>query len=217
MNLATQSKESFQNKGRRHIKIGMHLYFSLISPLQPQVGWIGLAGSFVGLVFTWFFSVHPVKQNSAQPSTRLENHLSRQSLPTILCSCKDQIHKHMKVSINMQKITSGIIAAFVFVLCIAQPSSAADLRVIKISPQDQRAVVRIDKGDLQVIEVGDELEDFGRVIQIAPGRIVLETEADNGTELVIIRLKNGQHNIERIRKGGEEATVLQAPQSNRQQ
>jgi hypothetical protein len=162
----------------------------------------------------------PVIKESSQSTPRLKEPCSCQQLHKNSGSHKDQYLKYVKVSIKMKKISSGIITSpilVLFVLFSVQPLFAADLRVIKISPQDERAVVRIDKRDLQIIEVGDALQNFGRVIQIAPGRIVLETEADNGTELVIIRLKNGQHNIERIRKGGAEATVLQAPQSNRQQ
>ena len=163
-----------------------------------------------------FLASVPVIKKPSQPATRLEEHSSRQQLHKKSGSHKDLYLKQVKVLIKMEKISSGILTSSIlilFVLFSVQPLFASDLRVIKISPQDQRAVVRIDKGDLQVIEVGDALENHGRVIQIAPGRIVLETETDNGIELVIIRLKNGKQNIERIRKGGEEATELQSPQS----
>ena len=97
---------------------------------------------------------------------------------------------------------------------IGGPLLAAELRVVKISPHDARAVVRIGTDALQVIRVGQDLGDHGKVIEIAPGRVVLEAKSRTGTETVVIRVRNGRQSVERIRRSGEKGTVLQSTQSS---
>lgn len=97
---------------------------------------------------------------------------------------------------------------------IVGPLFAAELRVVKISPGDARAVVRIDTGALQVIRVGDDLGDPGRVIEIAPGRVVLEVRGRAGIETVVIRVQNGRQTVERIQRTAEKGTGLHSTQSS---
>ncbi len=97
-----------------------------------------------------------------------------------------------------------------------------EIRVLKISPQDERAVIKTSERKLQIIKVGDILRVAGspvkkygagglRVIEITTGRIVFEEMTDMGVETVIIRLENGKQRVERIRKAREEQPLLYAP------
>lgn len=113
-------------------------------------------------------------------------------------------------------IISAIFIAFV--ILTAQPLfalSPEEIQVVKISPKDERAVIKTHENDLQVIKVGDSLGHYGRVIEITKGRIVIEARSDRGSEIVIIRIENGRQRIERIRKAGDERPVLYTPQSTK--
>ena len=92
--------------------------------------------------------------------------------------------------------------------------SLDEIKVVKISPTDERAVIKTHGNDLQVIKVGDSLAEHGRVVEITKGRIVLEIDGDRGGERVIIRLDNGKQRIERILKAGDEKPVFSTLQSS---
>ena len=93
----------------------------------------------------------------------------------------------------------------------AQPQE--DFKVIKISPEDETAVVKNRNGDLDLIKVGDSLGEYGGVKGIGSGRIVLEKKGERGSETTIIRVEDGEQRIERIRKAPTKAPVLYTPQS----
>ena len=110
---------------------------------------------------------------------------------------------------------------FVFVLWLPRFASAESLQtaslesiqLLRISPSDERAVVKTPDGKLTLIKVGDTFGDHGgRVIEIAAGRIVIEEKGGKGTEKIIIRLEGDQQRIERIKKEGETPPPLLAPQ-----
>jgi len=92
--------------------------------------------------------------------------------------------------------------------------SLDEIKLVKISPTDERAVIKTQGNDLQVIKVGDSLAEHGRVVEITKGRIVLEIDGDSGGERVIIRLDKGKQRIERIMRAGDERPVFSTPQSS---
>ena len=109
-----------------------------------------------------------------------------------------------------------------------QTVSVDDIKVIKISARDKRAVIKTSERNLQVIKVGDiirvassglrvtgeqategEIAGSGlRVVEITRGRIVMEEMTDRGTETVIIRVENGKQGVERISKVVEPRRTL---------
>ena len=115
------------------------------------------------------------------------------------------------------KFPIKILVIFIlFILINSYPvfaQSLDEIKVVKISSKDERAVVKIHGNDLQVIKVGDSLAEHGRVVEITRGRIVLEINGDRGGEKVIIRLENGRQRIERIMKAGDERPEFSTPQS----
>jgi hypothetical protein len=97
-----------------------------------------------------------------------------------------------------------LIPSFAFAEEPLQTVSLENIQLLRISPSDERAVVKAPDGKLKVIKVGDAIGDKGgRIIEIAEGRVVIEEKSDRETEKVIIRLEGGKQRIERIRKQGE--------------
>ncbi len=90
--------------------------------------------------------------------------------------------------------------------------SVSDLKIIKISARDERAVVKIRDGTLRVIKVGDAIGTQAKVMAIATGRVVIQEVTPRGMETVIIRLENGEQRVERIRKVRAAQPPLYAPQ-----
>ena len=89
--------------------------------------------------------------------------------------------------------------------------SMADIRVLKISPRDKTAVVELADGQLQLIRTGDSVNGIGRVVEIAPQRIVFEHQNQGAKELLVIRLVGQQQKLERISKTDNEKPALVAP------
>ncbi|MBI4697775.1 MAG: hypothetical protein HY758_02365 [Nitrospirae bacterium] len=92
--------------------------------------------------------------------------------------------------------------------------SLDSIQIIKISPQDERAVIKATDGGLKIIKVGDSIGENGKIIEIAKGRVVIEEKTADGMEKVIIRLEDGKQKIERIRKTADKQPLLYAPSTN---
>lgn len=85
------------------------------------------------------------------------------------------------------------------------------IQFLKIAPQEQKAVVKMPDGKLQLIGVGQELVPAIKVIEIAEGRVVLEEIGEHGPETVIVRLDGKYQRIERLRRQGETPPAMVAP------
>ena len=94
------------------------------------------------------------------------------------------------------------------------PLTVDTIQVLKIAAQDERAVIKTPDGKMQVIKVGDQIGDQGKVTEIAKDRIVIEEKKDKETEKVIIRLENGKQRIERIKKKPDQPPQLYAPHTS---
>ncbi|MEW5744068.1 MAG: hypothetical protein AB1805_01330 [Nitrospirota bacterium] len=93
----------------------------------------------------------------------------------------------------------------------AAAASLDIIQLLKISPQDQRAIIKTADGQMQIIKVGDSLGEDGKVVEIVQGRVVIEEQTEQGVETVIIRLEGGKQKIERVRKAPEKQQALHAP------
>jgi hypothetical protein len=94
---------------------------------------------------------------------------------------------------------------------LAFAASEDNIQVLKISPQDQRAVIKTSDGKMWIIKPGDSLGANGKVTEIAADRVVVEEKKDNETENIIIRLVNGKQKVERMKKTGERVPAMYAP------
>jgi len=74
--------------------------------------------------------------------------------------------------------------------------SVDEIRIMKISPQEQRAVIKTPDGKLEMIKVGDPVGNDAKVVEITKDRIVIE----ESTDTVIIRLEDGKQMLERVGK-----------------
>jgi hypothetical protein len=100
---------------------------------------------------------------------------------------------------------------FLVNLSYAFAGSYDDIHVLKISAQDERAVIKTPDGKMQIIKPGDPIGVSGKITEIAADRVVVEEKTGNETEKVIIRLINGKQKVERIKKTVEQAPAMRAP------
>jgi hypothetical protein len=100
---------------------------------------------------------------------------------------------------------------FLFNLSYAFAGSIDDIRVLKISAQDERAVIKTPDGKTQIIKPGDPIGTSGKVTEIAADRVVIEEKKGNETEKIIIRLINGKRKVERIKRTVEQDPAMLAP------
>jgi hypothetical protein len=116
---------------------------------------------------------------------------------------------------NTMSMRINFMLAVVFALLLfAGHSLAADLekfQLLKISPQEQKAVVKAPEGALQLVGIGDVIAGDAKIVEIVEGRVVLEQPGEDGNETVIFRLDGKQQRIERIRGRGEKPPVMNAP------
>jgi hypothetical protein len=108
-----------------------------------------------------------------------------------------------------------LVRLFWVVICVCLYSSgiafSAEIQILKLSPADGRATLKMSDGRMQVIKVGDSVGENDTVIEILKGRVVIEERTNKGIETVIIRLVDGKQSVERIRKAGEEQPGLYSP------
>lgn len=91
---------------------------------------------------------------------------------------------------------------------------AADLggaTFLKISAYDQKAVVKTADGEMQMVAVGDKLDEQTTIVEIVTGRVVLERMNKEGKETIIVRLDGGRQQVESIRSWGENPSLMTAP------
>jgi hypothetical protein len=106
-------------------------------------------------------------------------------------------------------------AGFLIILLNSQPlfaSTLSDIKIIKISSQDQSAVIRSDH-KLRLIKPGDTLSENSRVLEISAGRIVIEENTAKAKETVIIYFENGKQSMERIGRSTSQNPALYMPQT----
>ena len=106
-----------------------------------------------------------------------------------------------------------VIAAALFLLGSVNSFAGAldKVQFIKISPQDEKAVVKGADGKLQVVKPGDAIGESLKVKEIVSGRIVLEEKTDKGMETVIVRLEKGKQRLERLRSQPDKGLPMLAP------
>lgn len=94
-------------------------------------------------------------------------------------------------------IVWSILLPAVVALFFTTAHAGEDLNVLKIDPDEQSAVVKTADDHLKVIQQGDELEPYGRILSISAERIVFMNKKAEKTILV---LANGKQTTRRIGK-----------------
>lgn len=115
----------------------------------------------------------------------------------------------MKVGLQLRSSILILITAVLFISVAVFAADTVDsLHLLKISPQDERAVVKMEDGAKKIIQPGDAIGKNGRVIEITSGRVVIEEQTDGGREMVIIRLEEGRQRTERLSRLPDSKTML---------
>lgn len=123
----------------------------------------------------------------------------------------------MKIKImpnNLIIISTAL--AVLFSATFAFAGVAETIHVLKISPQDQRAVIKQTDGTMRVIKVGDAVGATGKIIEISEGRVIIDEVSNNETERIIIRLENGKQRVERLKKTADKQPPLYSPNAQKQ-
>ncbi len=92
-----------------------------------------------------------------------------------------------------------IVALLSFPSAYAADDTDIDLKIIKFSPADRKAVVQIPGKELLVIKAGDKLEGIGAVVEILGNTVRIEAKTESGVELIIISLDGKKQRVQRIR------------------
>lgn len=127
-----------------------------------------------------------------------------------------------------------------FIGSFAYAETIDDIRVLKISSQDQRAAVKLSDGKMVIIKTGDVLRVAGdglrvvserkkkkrvagyevRVKEIAEGRVVFEERKDRQglPERVVIRVAgSGKQRVERMKRTSAEKPLLKGTRTSANQ
>lgn len=107
----------------------------------------------------------------------------------------------------------SVIALMIVLTSYASAEPIDNIRILKISPQDGKAVIKTTDRELKMIKVGDVLGTAQelKVAEIADGRVVFEKRTDKGTETLIVRLENGKQRVERIKKMMDKQPLVYKP------
>lgn len=114
-----------------------------------------------------------------------------------------------KRSIQKEYSIALIFIVIFFMMIVNVSASSIDsIQLLKISPQDQRAIIKTSGGKMQIIKPGDMVGNDRKVVEITAGRVVFEEKTGSDTETVIIRLEDGKQRVERIKKAAEKQPQL---------
>ena len=118
----------------------------------------------------------------------------------------------MKRDLGMSRTCMAAICCFA-ILCPSAlcADSVQGIQILKISSQDQRAVIQQADGAMRIVKVGDVVGDSGTITEIAPGRVVLDKVSDRETERIIIHLEKGEQRVERLKRSAAKQPMLFTP------
>jgi|WetSurMetagenome_2_1015567.scaffolds.fasta_scaffold319774_1 hypothetical protein len=119
-----------------------------------------------------------------------------ESLITILATFRKGSKMMLKATLVFIQIIVLFSAGFAFSKEPSRVISVEDMKVLRISPHDESAIIRTPDGKMQTIRVGDSIGDVGRVTEIVKDRIVIEGAADT----FIIRMEDGKQLMQRVSK-----------------
>lgn len=112
---------------------------------------------------------------------------------------------------NRTFVVALLVVTAVMVTTAAFAAPLDKVRFIRISAQDSKAVIVTEDGKMRVVTLGDTIAENTTIMEIIPGRIILEEKTERGMETIIVRMDNGKTRIERLRRQPDESQPLVAP------
>ena len=109
-----------------------------------------------------------------------------------MCTYKGAVDYQLQFSKDgayMQKISMALIGSVFAALILISPLNAGELVLVKVSAADQRAVVKDDAGNLEVIKVGDVIEKDWEVIGIADRKVILRKKDPVKRTIKMLKIK----------------------------
>lgn len=95
-------------------------------------------------------------------------------------------------------------------------ASEGAIQVLKISPQDEQAVIKTADGETKIIKIGDTLGENGEIIEITKDRVVVEEKKGKDAETIIIRLEKGKQTVQRLKKTAERQPIFVSPPASQE-
>jgi hypothetical protein len=89
----------------------------------------------------------------------------------------------------MRKIAIALVGNFFMALLLTFPINAGELTLVKVSAQDQRAVIKDDAGNLKLIKIGDNVEQQWKVIGIADKKVILRKKEAAKRTIKVLKIK----------------------------
>lgn len=87
-----------------------------------------------------------------------------------------------------------------------EPQSTTDdsVRLIRVSPHGDKAIIRGSDGKMRMIKVGDSIGDNGKVTEIAKDKVMIEKNTENGVESVTVQPGSRRERPARRNVGNED-------------
>ncbi|MBE0599474.1 MAG: hypothetical protein IH614_19720 [Desulfuromonadales bacterium] len=71
---------------------------------------------------------------------------------------------------------------------------------LKVAPEERLTVIKLPEGEMRLLGVGDQVTADLKIVDMAPGQVVLEGPGAFGPETIIVRLENGKQTIDRMQR-----------------
>lgn len=111
---------------------------------------------------------------------------------------KQAVSSHRLSDISKRSVNALICVLIIFVFSISVlAGQIEDIRILKISPKDERAVIKTPDNKMRIIKTGDSLNEL-KVVEITHNRVVFEEKTDRGTDTAIIKTEEKGQKMERI-------------------
>lgn len=114
----------------------------------------------------------------------------------------------------MKSLMPFLTMSITFITFLLQPMTVLpfpNVEIIKISPEDETAVIKVDQGDLMVISKGDLISQDCKVISIAEDKVVIEDGTDHKKETVIITLENEKQKTAKVLNRAKKVSLPSMP------
>ena len=104
--------------------------------------------------------------------------------------------------IRRKRILLSLVYALLFEIIIsagfayAQPIDS--VRIVKLSPNDNTAVIKFDTAEMKIIRLGDIIFDAFKLTELSETRAVFDNIGSKIGERIIIRMENGEQKMERL-------------------
>lgn len=97
---------------------------------------------------------------------------------------------------------------FVFIICSVPAGAEEGLKIVKLLPSEDTAIVKMADGKLKAVGIGDKVSKFGKVIQISDNRLIFEADDPSRAKLIILEMVEGRQQTIQIGEPVQRTTMV---------